>query len=272
MSNYIWNGVKRFLLVESSGSKLILKKILATYYANRGLEIPEDNTSISTFAEEFLEAINTSLVSTDILSTGPFAVLVRDPINRFLFNCKKLDVSVEQALLNLNNPVFESLKNIGAIASNAQYFKFPEQLAECAIYLGVNPYFDLENIDLGSDLPNLTEQQEALVRQYYAEDINLYNSLNGENPEPEPDTPDWLAAGWQTPEGWRLAWKAEDVSMLTSMYVLAKRTQELGIDQPVIVIDMQGEIHTISFNEFEVLILSYGAARVQAILGDYNDL
>jgi hypothetical protein len=50
------------------------------------------------------------------------------------------------------------------------------------------------------------------------------------------------------------------------MYVLGQRAAALGIDQPVVVFDMSGVQHAMTFAEFDVLILTYGAARVQAAM------
>ena len=84
---------------------------------------------------------------------------------------------------------------------------------------------------------------------------------------PPPPEPTWLELGFETPEGWRLGWTADDVALLTGMYVLATRAQQLGINQPVILIDMDGQPHQMTFAEFDLLILSYGAARVAAAGG-----
>jgi hypothetical protein len=79
----------------------------------------------------------------------------------------------------------------------------------------------------------------------------------------------WLKAGYQTVEGWRLGWQADDVALLTGLYVLAARANQLGVPQPCVVTDMAGERHTLTFSEFENLMLAYGAARTAAsAMGD----
>jgi hypothetical protein len=78
---------------------------------------------------------------------------------------------------------------------------------------------------------------------------------------PPPPEPSWLEAGFLTPQGWRLGWQADDVALLTGLYVLASRANQLGVSQPVVVTDMAGERHTMTFAEFEMLMLGYGAAR-----------
>jgi hypothetical protein len=74
----------------------------------------------------------------------------------------------------------------------------------------------------------------------------------------------WLEAGYETGGGWRLGWQADDVALLTGLYVLAARAAQLGVSQPCVVTDMSGERHTLTFEEFEAVMLSYGAARAAA--------
>ena len=84
---------------------------------------------------------------------------------------------------------------------------------------------------------------------------------------PPPPPPSWLDAGFDTGHGWRLAWQADDVALLTGLYVLAKRATELGQTVPCVVTDMAGERHTLTFAEFEALMLAYGAARAAESAG-----
>jgi hypothetical protein len=77
----------------------------------------------------------------------------------------------------------------------------------------------------------------------------------------------WLDAGYETGEGWRLGWQADDVALLTGLYVLAARSNQLGVTQPCVVTDMDGERHSLTFSEFESVMLAYGAARAAASAG-----
>jgi hypothetical protein len=83
-------------------------------------------------------------------------------------------------------------------------------------------------------------------------------------PPPPPPEPSWLKAGWETPMGWRLGWRVDDVALLTALYVMAQRASQLGIDQPCIVTDMAGQQHALTFAEYDQLMLLYGAARAAA--------
>jgi len=84
---------------------------------------------------------------------------------------------------------------------------------------------------------------------------------------PPPPEPTWLEAGFLTPQGWRLGWQADDVALFTGLYVLSARAAQLGVSQPVVVTDMSGERHTLTFAEFEAVMLAYGAARAAASAG-----
>lgn len=83
-------------------------------------------------------------------------------------------------------------------------------------------------------------------------------------PPPTPPEPTWLELGYDTGLGWRLAWQADDVALLTGLYVLAQRAEQLGLSQPISVTDMDGVQHTMTFAEYDQLMLAYGAARTAA--------
>jgi len=84
---------------------------------------------------------------------------------------------------------------------------------------------------------------------------------------PPPPEPTWLEAGFLTPQGWRIGWQADDVALFTGLYVLSARAAQLGVSQPVVLTDMAAERHTMTFAEFEGLMLAYGAARAAASAG-----
>lgn len=58
-------------------------------------------------------------------------------------------------------------------------FRFEDQLQECADWLGITvplPHLDATE---PSDKPTLTPQEEASVREIYAADIEIWESLGG---------------------------------------------------------------------------------------------
>ena len=75
-------------------------------------------------------------------------------------------------LEHLDRPVYEPLPK-----GDFKYFLFESQLQECAYWLGIQ--IELPHIDASTELnkPTLTPDQEAIVRQIYADDIILWESL-----------------------------------------------------------------------------------------------
>ncbi len=70
-----------------------------------------------------------------------------------------------------------------------------------------------------------------------------------------------VSQGWETPDGWRLGLDTQDVTLLTGLFILAKEALNMGLTDPVQVIDMNGESHPLSFSELTQLMLAYGSAR-----------
>lgn len=79
------------------------------------------------------------------------------------------------------------------------------------------------------------------------------------SPPPPPPTP--IEQGYETPDGWRLGWQPDDVALLTGLYVLGQRAEQLGVEQPIVVTDTAGVGHSLTFAEFDSLMLGYGSAR-----------
>ena len=70
-----------------------------------------------------------------------------------------------------------------------------------------------------------------------------------------------LANGWATPYGWKLGLDIQDVALLNGNFTLAKEASNLGITDPVFVIDTDGEAHEFSLQDLTMLMLQYGQAR-----------
>lgn len=75
---------------------------------------------------------------------------------------------------------------------------------------------------------------------------------------------DWKTTvknGWETPSGWRLGIDTQDITLLTGLFMLAKEASSLGINDPVTIIDIDGQSHNLNLLELTNLMLQYGAAR-----------
>lgn len=69
------------------------------------------------------------------------------------------------------------LKDMGLIADDITYFRFPDQINDCAEWLGLPTPVPLENAEPEEKKPVLTPEQELAVRLAYADDITLWESL-----------------------------------------------------------------------------------------------
>jgi hypothetical protein len=116
-----------------------------------------------------------------------------------------------------------------------------------------------------TDPSQWSEDESVLQATGWSRSNLTQDDLDRMYPPPPPPSP--FEIGFETPGGWRLGWQPDDVALLTGLYVLAKRAAELGAVQPVVVTDKAGERHTMTFAEFESLMLSYGAARAALSAG-----
>ena len=101
---------------------------------------------------------------------GALGVIVRDPIERFRSMVARHDFTLD---VQLELPTYGPLPQLPF----TQYFRFEDQLEECANWLGITaPLPHLDATD-ENDKPTLTPEQEARVREIYATDIILWESL-----------------------------------------------------------------------------------------------
>lgn len=106
----------------------------------------------------------------DAAAAAEVAMVVRNPIERFRSMCAhKPNKTIQE---HLDSPVYGPLPT-----PPAKLFRFEDQLQECADWLGVT--VPLPQIDPTEPTakPNLTAEQEARVREIYAADIALWESL-----------------------------------------------------------------------------------------------
>lgn len=110
----------------------------------------------------------------------PFGLccIVRDPVERFRSSCARQKVSVEEGLTRKEWDVhFWSLKFMGLHQEGVTHFRFPDQLNDCAEWLGLPTPVPQLNEEAEELKPVLTPEQEARVREIYADDIVLWESL-----------------------------------------------------------------------------------------------
>ena len=169
---------KGVALVTRSGSHSLFKSILSKYYPN--LPQNEKDRPFVTENDRWHPVMNLEdildLSSAD-LSDLEFAVMVRDPVERFKSSCARLGMTPTEVLENhMDNVHVWTLKSMGLLdAPKAKYFLFESQLEDCGTYLGL----DLPLPELNGELnkPELTSDELARVQAHFADDISLYERL-----------------------------------------------------------------------------------------------
>jgi len=104
--------------------------------------------------------------------------MVRDPVERFRSACARQKKTVEEGLGSLEGDVhFWPLADMGLLQPGVTHFRFPDQINACADWLGLSTPVPQLNAEPEEGKPNLTPEQVAAVRQAYAYDIALWESL-----------------------------------------------------------------------------------------------
>jgi hypothetical protein len=70
-----------------------------------------------------------------------------------------------------------------------------------------------------------------------------------------------ISSGWQTSYGWSLGIDIQDITLLNGAFTLAKEAANMGINDPITIVDIDGESHQLPLADFTVLMLQYGQAR-----------
>lgn len=180
----LWHdGSKGIALVTRSGSHSLFKGILNKYYP----ELPQDvpafpfvNTEDRWHPVMNLQNIIDMSHEPKEFLTKEFAVMVRNPVERFTSSCARLMKSPTEVLNNyMDNVHVWTLKSMGLLdAPLAKYFLFETQLEDCGSYLGLD--LPLPELNGEPNKPELTAEELARVQNHFAEDIILYERLKNE--------------------------------------------------------------------------------------------
>ena len=157
-----------FLLRSPNGKYLLLTARTASHsIAMAAMETFWPNISLENFghaAAAFPEDLSFDGTQENV------GIIVRNPIERFRSMVAHANSTVEY---QLNYPRYKPLPS----GNFVKYFRFEDQLQECADWIGITtPLPKLDSVD-ESQKPILTKEQENLVKQIYANDIILWESL-----------------------------------------------------------------------------------------------
>lgn len=106
----------------------------------------------------------------------PTCCMVRNPVDRFRSSCARRNKTVEEGLLE-DEVHFWTMESMGLLNDNIKYFLFPEQINECASWLGLPTPVPRLNEEKDEKKPILSENQLELVIKNYYYDNKLYKKL-----------------------------------------------------------------------------------------------
>ena len=154
---------KAVLLIPRSASHSIALAALESFWPDKLAEY--NSAQGSSHPANYFPSYEAFVDQTDL------AIILRNPVERFRSTCAhRLQISIEQ---HLTNSFYKPLPQ----GQWVRIFLFETQLQECADWLGIT--VPLEQIDPTeqNNKPILTPEQEARVRNIYADDIVLWESL-----------------------------------------------------------------------------------------------
>ena len=99
------------------------------------------------------------------------AIIVRNPVERFRSMISHKNLNIDEQLVK---PMYGPLPQ----GNFVRYFRFEDQLNEAAEWLGLQTPLPQDDASDPVDKPILTPEQEARVREIYADDIVLWESLH----------------------------------------------------------------------------------------------
>lgn len=103
-------------------------------------------------------------------SNPNLGIIVRNPIERFRSGVARKNADVAASL---TNPIYGPLPQ----GSFVRFFKFETQLQAAAEWLGITVPLPQEDATEPTSKPNLSAPQQARVREIYAADLALWESL-----------------------------------------------------------------------------------------------
>jgi hypothetical protein len=163
MKRYYIVGDKLLCFIPRTGSTSLLTIIQDKHYPNQKTDI-----DIHFSTPSIIDDGKSELVS-----------MFRNPIERFVSGCAQLKWSIERGIEELKKPIIDvHIRPQYTFLSEqrpTKLFKFPDQLTECAVYLGLES--PLPHLKKSISKPELTEEQTAYLIEFYAKDLELFNAL-----------------------------------------------------------------------------------------------
>jgi hypothetical protein len=182
MRGVLWhNNDVGIALVTRSGSHSIFKHVLKHYYPENNQEEINPSCYDDTIWHPVKNLSNVYDLRYDshiFKNIDNFAIMVRNPLERFVSSCARKNCTPIEGLTNMQEDVhFWSIYSMGIIMESAQYFLFPSQIEDCLSYLKLPTPLQKLNSEEASKKPNLNKSELEIFNTIYANDIQLYNNL-----------------------------------------------------------------------------------------------
>jgi hypothetical protein len=166
LKRYFVVGDKLLCFIPRTGSTSLLKLIEDKHYPNshKGMGITP-HFRITSIIDDH---------------KSPMCAMIRNPIDRFISGCTQTKRTVAEGIEELQKPQVD-------IHIRPQYtylselretklFKFPEQIDECAEWLGLPTPVPLINKSVRKK-PKATKEELEWLNEYYKKDFEIYNTL-----------------------------------------------------------------------------------------------
>ena len=169
-NNYIIFGDKQIAMIGKSGSSAIAKAIY--------LKLKNDDQ----ITQQELEATGAGFQHKVLQNQDPYfpMIPVRDPVERFRSACAQEDRTAAQEISRLERgrTSYHTKKTSSYLFSPCRLYKFPEHIEEITKDLGLDNIPPM-NIGEHNNLPKpiLTEEEIQKVEELYADDLELFNSI-----------------------------------------------------------------------------------------------
>lgn len=160
---------KALALVTRSGSHALMNLMLPEVY--------EKKVPISLKEDRWHPIMN--LQGWDLKHGFPeceVCCMVRNPVDRFKSSCARRNKTVEEGLTE-DEAHFWTMDSMGLLNDSIKYFLFPEQIDDCANWLGLPVPVPRLNEEKDEKKPVLTKEQLELVTKQYYNDNELYKKL-----------------------------------------------------------------------------------------------
>lgn len=167
LKNYFIVGDKLLCMIPRTGSTSLLRLIEDKYYP----EMKNVNIALHFKIPSIIDDNKRELVA-----------MFRHPVERFISGCSQTKRTINEGIEELKTKSLDRIDfhlrpqyTFLSEKRSTKFFKFPEQLNECANYLELPTPISHLNASKSKSVPSL--EQLTWLNKYYEKDFEIFNSL-----------------------------------------------------------------------------------------------